>query len=154
MKYLLALFLLLPTAFAQNATVTLFREDQTQTKIYNPDDLASADSSWNIYMDGTKLATLRRGRMAIFSIPAGHHQFKTDQSAEMELDVAPKSRAFIRPLLNIHSRNAEPLVRLVAVDCQEFTLRAEKVEPMDAKDIFTDNQVNKTASFIQACTGR
>jgi hypothetical protein len=154
MNFLLMLFLLLPAAFAQNATVTLFREDQTQTKLYNPDDMARVDSSWNIYMDGRKLATLRRGRMATFSIPAGHHQFKTDKSAEMELDSAPKSHAFIRPLLNIHSPKSEPPVRLVAVDCQEFTLRAEKVEPMDVKDVFTDNQVNKTASFIQACTGR
>jgi hypothetical protein len=148
------LCLLVPPIFAQNAVITLFREDQTLTKMYNLNDSADANSSWNIYMDGMRMATLRRGRMVSFTIPAGHHKFKTDSSIEMELDAAPKSRSFIRPLLDTHSGKLKESVLLVAVDCQEFTVRAERVEPLDTKDIFIDQPVNKDESFIQVCAGR
>lgn len=117
-------------------------------------DYATAGASWNIYMDGMRMITLRRGRMVTFSVPPGHHDFKTDRYPRVDIDVAEGAHLFIRPTLDNHAHKREDMVRLAQVDCREYIDRAVNVEQIKPADVFTGKEVDGDQTFVQSCAGK
>jgi hypothetical protein len=138
---LLMLFCLTLSAYAQDTTarVTFFREDQSMMKQMGQfkTDFVPAGFKWNVYMDGSRLVTLRRGRYITFTVAAGHHDFKTDTTERLSLDVPAGSSVFLRPAMRRTDSKLEGKVTLEAINCSDYIERTGKIKPVKFTDVFT-----------------
>jgi hypothetical protein len=142
---LVALSCLLPCIASAQETgkVTFFREDQSMLKQMGQYkiDYAAAGARWEIYMDGARLATLHRGRYITFTIPAGPHDFKTDRSVRVTVDVQPGSTLYLRPGIQRSSNKLEAAPNFNVVACTDYIDRAKNIKPVNPHDIFTGSVV-------------
>lgn len=137
------------------AKVTFFREDQSMLKQMGQFkiDYAPAGAKWNIYMDGVRLVTLHRNRMITFTIPAGHHDFKTDNTAMVPVDVQPGSSIFLRPGMDRSKNKLEGVYNFRVVTCADYLDRTKQIKSVDARDIFTGNVMHEP-SFASLCPSK
>jgi hypothetical protein len=154
MKAFLLVFMIVSSALAQEKTarVTLFREGQNQLSQFKG-DYAGYGARWPIYMDGRKLVILHRDRMVVFTVPSGHHEFKTEKSELLALDLAPGDSLFIRPVVGSKNHGFAASIRLEKVSCSDFTGRATEIQQAKPEDIFSGDHV-QAASFSEVCKPR
>jgi hypothetical protein len=150
----MVLFLLASSALAQEktATVTFFRESKSQFKHNEQfkNDFVGMGFHWPIYMDGVLLLDLRRDRIATFSIIPGHHEFKSDKSPRLAIDVETGSHIFIRPVMSFRDHRFKAALSLQKVNCLDFIDRADHIKGIKPEDVFS-GKLRPNSDFSKLC---
>jgi hypothetical protein len=138
------------------AKVTFFREHSTSVMkrsllFQYQRDAPGPGTKWDIYVDGKKLATLRRERIVTFAIAPGHHDFKTDDAPMISIDVEKGSHIFFRTVVDTTKNKHNGFYTFRQVKCEEFVASTSTIKPVKANDIFTGTVV-PFSTFAHLCS--
>jgi len=107
-----------------------------------------------VYRNGEKLLRIQKGNFVTMRLPAGRYVFKSTRSKTLEIDVKAGLQYFVRPRQTCGGAFlAQEAIELVA--CEEATTEAQRLELLDAKDIYLDkNLADKTPHYSGICKER
>jgi hypothetical protein len=93
-----------------------------------------------VYRDGKKLLRIQKGNFVSLRLPVGHYSFKSTRSKTLNINLEAGERYFIRPRQTCGgSFLAQEALELVT--CQEATTEAQRLDPVEAKDIYADKSL-------------
>ena len=107
-----------------------------------------------VYRDGQKILRIDKGYFVKLRLPIGHYAFKSTRSKTLEIDLKAAGQYFLRPRQTCGgSFLAHEAVELVA--CEEATTEAQRLDPLDTKDIYIDkNLIENLRHYSGVCKAR